>query len=268
MNIYQFTDYKRYMVSRIESDPALGRGSVKKIAEFLRVHPSLISQILKGQKDFSPEQARDVAAFLGMDDAATEYFMCLVDIERAGTSKLKSFLLGKRDRLISVASQRPTHNPNNPSASNKANVERLNSNWFYPAVCLLCQIPKYQSVSALARYLHLPTAVIDEAVDTLVQLGLVIADGDRIVASPVPLESSQFLDARRFHMNWRLKAIDRINTNLENDRFITLPVALSTDDRRRLKQIVIDFVEQIRQSNDPGNADDLSVLTIDMFGLK
>jgi hypothetical protein len=92
MTIFEFTDYKKFVLHTIESNPELGRGSVKKIAESLRVHPSLISQILKGLKDFNPEQANDVATFLGLDEEATEYFLCLVEIERAGTAKLKTFL--------------------------------------------------------------------------------------------------------------------------------------------------------------------------------
>jgi hypothetical protein len=103
MNIFDFKNYKAFIRSMIASHPDLGRGSIKKMAEALRVHPSLISQVLNGIKDFTSEQANDIATFFCLTEVETEYFLCLVDIERAGTTRLKAFLQSRLSRLAGAA---------------------------------------------------------------------------------------------------------------------------------------------------------------------
>ena len=94
----------------IATHPDLGRGSIKKMAAALKVHPSLISQVLNGIKDFTSEQANDLAIFFGLKERETEYFLCLVNIERAGNTRLKAFLQNKLGRLAEsyLSSQRST----------------------------------------------------------------------------------------------------------------------------------------------------------------
>lgn len=99
MNVFKFENYKAFIRHMIATHPVLGRGGIKKIAEALRVHPSLISQVLSGLKDLTSEQGNELAIFFDLSELETEYFLCLIDIERAGTARLKSFLQAKLTRL-------------------------------------------------------------------------------------------------------------------------------------------------------------------------
>ena len=267
MTIFEFTDYKKFVLHTIESNPELGRGSVKKIAESLRVHPSLISQILKGLKDFNPEQANDVATFLGLDEEATEYFLCLVEIERAGTAKLKTFLTNKRDRMIRLAKAVQDASDGDDFLKRKNVADRLYSYWYYSAIHLLSQIPKYQSVDAMAAYLKLPVPTIQEAVQVLSELGMIAVETGRVISGASSWADADQLHAKRFHMNWRLKAIDRLNIEGTHEDFVTLPVALSGADRERLREMILEFADKVRETADPAGADKLSVVTIDLFDM-
>ena len=89
MSIFEFKDYKQYLNAWIESQPRKGRGIGRKIAESTRLSPAMLSHILSGDKHFSPEAAMDVALFLGLPDAETDYFLLLVNYSRAGSHSLK-----------------------------------------------------------------------------------------------------------------------------------------------------------------------------------
>src|SRR5262245_25508125 len=91
MNIFRFDDYKDYAQARLKRMPHQGRGQLKKIAAHLRVPPSAISQVLGGRRDFTLEQAHGIADYLGLDQRESEYFYWLVQKNRAGTDKLRSF---------------------------------------------------------------------------------------------------------------------------------------------------------------------------------
>lgn len=108
MKIFEFQNYKAFIRSMITNHPDLGHGSIKKMAAALRVHPSLISQVLNGIKDLTSEQANDIAGFFCLSELETEYFLCLVDIERAGTTRLKVFHQSRLRRLAGADAYPPS----------------------------------------------------------------------------------------------------------------------------------------------------------------
>ena len=99
MSIYIFSDYRAYLRDYIQKLPKKGRGEVGQIARYLRIHSSLISQILSGSKDFSHEQAQDLTSYLGLNTLETDYFILLVQHSKAGTKKLKDYLKNKLGAL-------------------------------------------------------------------------------------------------------------------------------------------------------------------------
>lgn len=99
MSIFGYQDYKRYLLDRMLSLPKKGRGEMQRMACFLNVHATLISQILRGPRDFSLEQALELSQYLVLTQQETEYFLTLIEIQRAGSLRLKSFLERRRHRL-------------------------------------------------------------------------------------------------------------------------------------------------------------------------
>ncbi len=89
-DLFDYMNYKEYLLSWIASRPKKGRGTRASLAQFIRSPISHISQVLKGTSDFTPEQAEEVNEFLGHTTEQAEYFLLLVQLERAGTKKLKS----------------------------------------------------------------------------------------------------------------------------------------------------------------------------------
>ena len=88
---HKFNNYKQFLLNLIESYPKRGRGLFLKIASYLNVHSTLISQVLRGSKDFTLEQAFKVAEFFALNRLDTDYFLTLVQLEKAGSHDLKGY---------------------------------------------------------------------------------------------------------------------------------------------------------------------------------
>jgi len=91
-DMFNYIDYKLLILQLIESYPKKGRGQLQKIALHLGVHPTFMSQVLKAQKNLGQDQAFLLSEYLGFSPLETEFFMALVQYERAGNHRLKKHL--------------------------------------------------------------------------------------------------------------------------------------------------------------------------------
>ena len=89
MTIYNFHNTIEFLRFYLQNQPKKGRGGIKKIAELLNIDSSQVSQVLSGKKTFTEEQALKVTHFCNLNELESDYFLCLVKIERAGTTDLK-----------------------------------------------------------------------------------------------------------------------------------------------------------------------------------
>ncbi len=96
MGIFEYNDYKLFVRNRIREMARAGRGQYQKMALHLRVHPTLVSQIFRGVRDLTPEQASEVAVFLELSEPESQYFLTLVQISRAGNQRLRELLERRR----------------------------------------------------------------------------------------------------------------------------------------------------------------------------
>lgn len=87
MQVYEFKDYRKFLIQALggESKRTGQRGA---LAEHLGCQSAYLSQVLKGVANFNLEQAFKVNQFFGHDPQASEYFLNLVQLERAGTRQL------------------------------------------------------------------------------------------------------------------------------------------------------------------------------------
>jgi uncharacterized protein (TIGR02147 family) len=269
MNVFEFSNYKRFLQAEFARMPKKGRGQARKLAEVLNVHPVVISQVLTGKRDFTHEQALDVAGHVGLDERGTEYFSTLVLKARAGTKRLEAHLQKKLDALKAES----TALKNRITADRKLNEEEIGvfySNWFYSGIRLLTGVPGFDNIDAIAAHYRMSRAHVAGIVDYLVQTGLCRRDAKgRLSMGP----TSTFIDGgspfiNTHHRNWRLKAIDALAQPRETDLFYTSPCSLSASDqekfREELKKLIASFSKRVRESPE----ELVGCLNIDWFDLK
>src|ERR1700722_2167771 len=89
MTIFKFDNYKEFINKRILLMPNRGRGQYRKMANFLALNSVNVSQIFKGDRHLTLEQACDLSEFFGLSEVEADYLIALVEMERAGSHKLK-----------------------------------------------------------------------------------------------------------------------------------------------------------------------------------
>ena len=89
---FEIHDYRTLIKNYLETLPNKGRGELAKIARHLEVNSTLVSQVMSGSRDFSHEQALELSQYMGLSELESEYFILLVQLEKAGTQNLKTYI--------------------------------------------------------------------------------------------------------------------------------------------------------------------------------
>jgi len=245
MTLFESTDYKVWIQTRIESLPNKGRGQQKKIADHLRTSPTIVTQVLKGQRELTPEQALLLAEFFALSKLETRYLILLVNHSRAGSHRYRQSL---EEEMVEMR-ERAREVSNRVSQDFKMTEEIkafLYSNWYYLAIWSLTAIEGFGHIEAIANRLGIEKRTVRKAIDFLLKNGLVIQDANgplQVGPSLIHLESTS-PQLPRHHQNWRLQAFRRYEHPRSEDVFYTAPVTLSAADVSRIREKILQFISE------------------------
>lgn len=266
MWITEFSDYKGYLKALLRTYPKSGRGQSRRLAEHLGVAPIVVSQVLARDRHFTPEQAVKVAAYFGMDERATEYFVFLVNHARADSKDLKAFYSEKLSRL-----RREAENIKNlvrgKVALSDADKGIYYSNWYYVAVQTLCAIDRYQKIDSIAEHLGMSRQKTAEIVSFLLQTGL-CAEDERGKIHPGARsihvdDKSPFVNSHR--RNWREKAREKFTNPGIDDLFYSTVVSLSEKDSEAFRKTLLQLIQSFSKLVGPSPEETVRCLNIDWF---
>jgi uncharacterized protein (TIGR02147 family) len=237
-SIYEYKTYRDYVAQRLESDTKRS-GAKSAAARAINCNPAYVSRVLAGQADLSLEQAERLSAFWGQTADETDYFLLLVQYERAGTVHLRNYfsksikdLLSKRLNLKSRLAKNE-----NLSAKNEA---KYYSSWIYGAIHVLVSIPKLNTVERLSSHLAWPTSNVAEAVEFLIAIGLLNRDGQTLSIGKSHIHlGSDSKHIHKHHFNWRMRTLNALESACPDDLHYSAIAALSTKDAEKIKEILI-----------------------------
>lgn len=266
MNIFDFTDYRRFVADRIKSMPGRGRGQFLKIANALGMHTSSISQIFKGHKNLTLEQGASLAEYLELTELEADYFLTLIEYERSGNRSLKKIIENRIKKLKEKANQLSNRLPPSKVITEDEQT-RFYSDWFYSAIRLSTDIPGFQTVDDLSRKFSLSRVLVDEVLKFLVQAGLCVeTSGEfKLGSKRTHLDVTSPLVSRH-HTNWRLKAIEkssRIGT--DNELQFSSPMTLSNADAKKVRKELQDYIQSIVKISFDSPSEELFCLNMDWF---
>ncbi len=263
MKLFEFTDYRAFIVATVKSLPKSGRGEYLRIAKFLNIHTSTLSQVLAGTKQFTPDQAAALAEYYGFNELETEYLFVLVHLERAGSERLRNFLRKKLRSLSEKSNHLAAVVPGKKILSPEEKAI-FYSNWFYPAIWALTSIEGYQEGDAIAKYLKLPKKLVNQVLAFLLSTGLCEQDAGKLRpgTSYVHLESeSPFIG--RHHAMWRQRAIERHPVLTESEIAYSSPMSISLEDANQIRKLVIEWVARVNQIREKSSCEALYFINID-----
>lgn len=265
MKVFEFRDYKEFLKSWLKAHPKGGRGQLKKIAEHLRVSTTLISQVLNGSKHFSLETAADITEYVGLNAKETEYFLLLIDYQRAGGFKLKKILEKKLDREQQAGSQMQNRLLADRQLSDEEKMQ-FYSSWMYSAVRILSALPKLNSAKDMSDRLNIPLGLVNNVVEFLLEKNLCRIENNKLTYGAYRThigKDSPFVV--KHHQNWRVRGFQSMELRRDEDLFFTQPMALSVEAAEKIRLMLPGIIEQIHGISGPSESEVVRCLNIDWF---
>jgi plasmid maintenance system antidote protein VapI len=263
MKIFEFADYRDFVTQTVRSLPKRGRGELLKIARHLEIHSSTLSQVLSGIKHFTLDQACALADYFGFNDLETQYLLHLVELERAGTPRLRATL---KKHLLRLQQQSRALSAMIPGKKTLSEEQKaiFYSNWFYTGIWALTSISGYQTSDAISRYFGLPKQLVNGVISFLLSTGLCVEESGllRPGTTYVHLEADSPLIGRH-HASWRQKAVERHPILAENEIAYSSPMSISLEDAQKVRKLILGWVEQVNKLREPSPCEVLYFLNID-----
>lgn len=265
MKVFEHENYKQFVNEWVSTQPKNGYGQFKKIADFVGINSVVISQIFKGDRDLSLEQACDVAKYIGLDDLEKDFFLLLVQKGRAGSHDLTQVLNRQVKELRKKATSLKSRIKHKKFAEEDKAI--FYSQWYYSASRIASDISSINSTEDISEILSLDRQTVANVLSFLLKTGLVVEKGGKLAIGPQVTHvghDSPFV--YRHHSNWRLKGMQAMdNIFPEEDLFYTGPMALSVKAAERIRNLAIELIENATKTASASESETLACLNIDWF---
>lgn len=267
-SLFEYRDYKKYLVTSLEQKKEHSRGLRSRLAEALHCHTAYISQVLNGEAHFSLEQAEQASQFLGHDKEHTLFFINLVQLARAGTSPLRKIF----------EEQIEAHTNSYYNLKNRLDFKKVistveqsqfYSSWHYAAIHVLVSIPGCNTVKGISDFLGISSERVQEVLLLLTQISLIKKTNGRfeIDTSHVHLGTDSYLISKH-HTNWRLRSILSLDHVKSNDLHYSSVVTISRNDSVEARIILVKAIEQVRALVKDSKDEESYCYTLDFFNMK
>jgi uncharacterized protein (TIGR02147 family) len=211
------------------------------------------------------DQAALTAEFLGLGELESEYFVLLVNYDRAGNETARK-LIKKQLRRVKEEAQNLGSRIQSEARLSEEQRAVFYSDWAYTAIRQATAIPGLNDAESISEFLGLSPVKVRRLIEFLVRSGLCKEANRKLVIGP----ASTYVEAsspwvRVHHTNWREKAISSLDAEGAGDLHYTSPLTISLSDSELVRERIIKFIEQINEIVDPSPSESLHCLNIDWF---
>lgn len=238
-SIYHFIHYRAYLREVLAE-----RGRKKRLAQFIPCQTTFLSNVLAETANLSLEHAMRTCEFLGLNEKESHYFVLLVQHAKAGSQELENYFL-KQVGAIQKEQEKITYRISTHETIPIEDQAKLYNSWLYVAVHILCAVHELQTRKSLREYLRLEASEIDPVIDFLIQHRVLVESHGRLKQGSTRIhlpKESPFL--MKHHMNWRVKAIQSLDSEKPEDLHYSLVISLSKKDVVKMKEIVLEAVQK------------------------
>ena len=267
-SIFDYKDYKPYLLNSLENRSLTQKGQKLRLAEYLNCKPSYISSILNGPADLSLEQAQAANEFLGHTATESKYFLTLVLLARAGTPALRKVYGEEVKTLLEQHLLVKNRVQSNRALTEKEQAQYYSS-WYYAGIHVIVSMSDFRTREKIARALNLPQKTVNDAVEFLLEIGILKIDGKQLKQGETNLflgTDSPFLV--RHQLNWRVQAIHSLDLPREKDLHYSGVITCSKDDIQKIREVMLETIKDIRNTVQASPKDEaMYVYNLDLFNL-
>jgi uncharacterized protein (TIGR02147 family) len=263
MRISDFKDYRVFIRHRIEQLPRKGHGQFKKMADFLGIQTSMLSQIMAGHREMNAESASLLCEFFGLSDLESDIFLCLVQLARAGNPRLRT-QLERQLKALYVQNEKIEKRIPKERELDESTKSVFYSQWYYSGIRLATALDGCNTVEAISDRLQLPRALVTRVLEFLVNNGLCVQNDEKLSYGPQSTHvSAESPLVTRHHANWRLKTMEGFEGLGPSELLFTSPVAVSRKDAEVIRRKLLDTIDEWAKIADRSPSEKLMCLNID-----
>lgn len=265
MSLFNYISYKKFVRNWIESQPKKGYGAYKRLADFLNVSTTMMSQVFSGDKHLSLEMAAELSRYFGFNPKEERYFFLLVELERAGSKTLYDKLLKHVEELKAEA-QKVIERVARDKELSQEDKAIYYSSWLYTGVRNLMATRVVSSAEQIASQMQVTVSQVLSIVSFLMDRGLVkkTNEGFQVVAKATHLGADDPLVIKH-HQNWRLRGMQKMDFRDSRNLFYTGPMSLSAQDSDQIRKLILDFIQTTNKVVIESPSEVVRCLNIDWF---
>ncbi|MBX3020051.1 MAG: TIGR02147 family protein [Bdellovibrionales bacterium] len=263
LSVFDFKNYKDYLKARLA-----GKGEKSNFAKHIGCQPSFLSQVLCGNPSLSLEQGVLANDCLGHSSAESQYFLALLQFERAGSVRLKQHFQTEINHALKehwqVKERLAPWRELTPAAR-----ATYYSSWVYGAVHVLTAIPCADQIDFFLKRTGLQRDELNEVLKFLCQYGLVATNAEgtyRPTETRVHLPSSDPL-VLNHHRNLRARALHEMQMPNEDNLHYSLLMAVAKSDGLKIREMILKMVESTDKIIRPSQEESAFQLNLDFFEL-
>lgn len=268
IDLFSYQNYKKYLVDYFSTQNEKQKGYKQKMASHVGCQPSYLSQVLHGKPHLTLEQAQRLSHYFAHTQNEMKFFILMVEKGRAGTRELQKYFL---DQMKEMQEAR-FHLKNRLAETGDVPLHEQNiyySTWYYSAIHVLLSIPEFQTPQSIAAKLHLPIHLVADVIGFLEKNGLIIPkeNGHYEFSNKRLHLSRESAFIQRHHINWRSQALQSVEKNLPQDLHFSTVIAIAKNDFEKIKEIMVQSIENCRTVIKPSPEEELYAITMDAFEL-
>lgn len=265
-DVFSFDDYRDYL-KREFAGSGQGRGRRIILAKALKCQSSFISQVLTKRANLSLEHALQTSEFLRHNLKEKNYFILLVQKEKAGSKALEIYF---KDQIIKCLSQREKIQDRIEVKAelNLADQLKYYSKWYYSALHVLAGIPNYNSIEKMKECLSLNEVVVRQGLNFLEKIGMVRKTGSSYIITEKRIHLPAGSDMLpRHHGNWRIKTLDIVESESQENLHYSSILGISKDDYRYFRERLLSLLQEFEPLIQNSKEEVPVVFLFDLFKL-
>lgn len=262
--VFSFDSYKSLLKHHL-SGPE-NRGKLAAAAKALGCQRPYLSRVLLDDLHLTPDHAFNLARFLKFSADEREYFMALVEVERASSAEYR---IHQKNRALELKKKYDSLLERTKKASLQIDTFGASyfSSWLWSALHFLTSIPEFQTLQALQGRLGINEGVILNHLEQLQLKGFVEKKGEYW-----KYRSGGDFHAQKnnpivlmHHQNWRQRAtIDAQDFQNDSIHFTSVQT-LSRKDVEKIKALFLNCISETSQIAGPSAPEECLAITCDIF---
>lgn len=265
--VFEFSDYRDYINARIAQMPRKGHGMRGRLAEGVGCQPAYFSQVLRKKAHLNLEQAQKLIEELGDPSIDVDYFLYLLQFQRAGTQSLRDYFQSKMDALKSESLKL---SKKFELASELSDEQRSTyySEWYYSAAHISLTLGKVSSAEDVAQALSLPLKKSRQVVEFLLEASLAVQGDEGLEVGPARIHlENDSPHISRHHSNWRMQAMQSLTKVLPEELHYSSVVSLSEEDFLKIRKVLDESISRAKDVVRPSEPERLASFNLDFFFL-